>query len=306
MRFLITGASGFLGSRLIDQLSKKHEVIAASKVTSLLFKNKNIKTINFNFLDHKIDFSFLKNIDVVVHAAGLNEKECEDNLNYAKKINYEFPKILFEKCIKYKVKKFIRLSSIKVYGFEQNKKINEISDVNPYNNYSNLHALTDNYFMNFQNDITKIIILRLSNCYGHPLFSNYNNKLNILFDFISDAKKNELINIESKTNVKKNFFSIIEFIKIVDYLIFNFQKNSLFNVGSYNDINLLQLAENIQSYFKKFNKDIRIKHQFKSSHVDNEGFSYDCNKIFRETGIKFDCINYNEFDNIHRYIENNE
>ncbi len=306
MRFLITGASGFIGSRLIDQLSKKHEVIAASKETSLLFKNKNIKTINFDFLDNKIDFSFLKNIDVVVHAAGLNEKECDDNYDLAKKINYEFSKILFDKCVNYKVKKFIRFSSIKVYGFEQNKKLNEISDLNPYNNYSDLHALTDDNFMHLQNDITKIIILRLSNCYGHPLFSSYKNKLNILFDFINDAKNYELIKIESKTNIKKNFFSIIELINIVDHLTSNFQKNSLFNVGSYDEINLLKLAENLQFYFKKFNKHIKIKHQFKSSQVSNEGFSYDCDKIFRETGIRFDCINYNEFDNINNYIENNE
>jgi len=304
MNLLITGASGFLGSRLINGLSYLNKIYAITRNNKLTFNTQNINILNIDFSEKFIDFSFLKNIDIVIHLAGLNESQCNINYSLAKKINYEFTKELFENCLKFKVKKFIKISSIKVYGLDLNHNITENSSLKPFNNYSKFHTLSDQYLINNKHKNINTIILRLSNCYGHPFFINYKKKLNILFDFFYEANNENHININSKQDVNKNFISIIDFIKVINFFIYNFNKTDIFNIGSKDSINLLNIAEKIAFFFKsKYNKKIYINHTIKPIYIKNKKFFYNCEKMFNITNLRFDTINEDEFINMKKYLE---
>ncbi len=49
MNILLTGATGFIGSNILNKIKNKNKVylILRNKKTNKIFKNKNIKIINF-------------------------------------------------------------------------------------------------------------------------------------------------------------------------------------------------------------------------------------------------------------------
>ena len=71
MNILLTGATGFIGSNILNKIKNNNKVylILRNKKKNRFFKDKNIKIINF--VDYKIlnyKLSKLK-IDIIIHAA---------------------------------------------------------------------------------------------------------------------------------------------------------------------------------------------------------------------------------------------
>ena len=136
MKFVVTGAAGYIGSQLCKELSKSEEnyIVAIDR-----------NEINHSFLNKKfiLDFNniypkdlFLE-VDCVIHLGGssligpsLNnpKKSYEDNLLGSIK--------LLNSCLKNNVKNIIFASSASVYGNNENNKIfsenDECKPLSPY------------------------------------------------------------------------------------------------------------------------------------------------------------------------------
>jgi len=136
---LITGSSGYLGSFLVPYLKKKNYDVLEFDIGFFknchLYKDRNEKTIYKDVRNiTKLD---LKNIDVIVHLAGI----ANDPLNnYSSKSVYDPTKKytleLAQKAKKLGIK-FIFASSCSVYGATNNKLLlSESSDTNPQTGYS--------------------------------------------------------------------------------------------------------------------------------------------------------------------------
>ena len=112
MKAAITGANGLVGANLARELLNK-----GYKVKALYHGNKNalnglnIETVQGSILDEKLMNIFLKDVDVVFHAAAKISigKVSYDDLYNA---NVEGTKIVFNAAVKNKVKTFIHFSSI--------------------------------------------------------------------------------------------------------------------------------------------------------------------------------------------------
>ena len=93
MKILITGGFGFLGSRLAEHfMNQNHDVTLASRSYRKL--TGNLSEVNF----FKVDWGDQKNLDkmvdkqdVVIHAAGLNARNCLDNPDAANSFNINVP-----------------------------------------------------------------------------------------------------------------------------------------------------------------------------------------------------------------------
>ena len=117
---LVTGANGFIGTRLCESLKDKNYI-----VTEVVRNNLNLKPHKTNFrlvgnIDKNTDWSgYLQGIDCIIHCAARTHiiKENKRNiLNEFRKINVEGTCNLAEQAAKCGVKKFIFISSIKVNG----------------------------------------------------------------------------------------------------------------------------------------------------------------------------------------------
>ena len=140
MKFLVTGATGFIGRALVQELiRKKFNVSIAIRQRTNLF-NDQVKQFIFDDFSKNPDLSScLKDIDCLIHLASKVHEVGRDNVsdldNY-KKINTDFTVNLGKQAISAGVKKFIFLSSIGVNGYQSEKPFLERDIPNPQGPYA--------------------------------------------------------------------------------------------------------------------------------------------------------------------------
>ncbi|MCB1807108.1 MAG: NAD-dependent epimerase/dehydratase family protein, partial [Candidatus Competibacteraceae bacterium] len=113
VKILVTGASGFIASAIIEKLlASNHQIIACAR------SSKNIPmTRELTF--HSVDFNNYRNpsawlplldsVDVVVNCAGILRETKTNSYNT---IHYEVPKALAAACLEQGVQKFIQISAL--------------------------------------------------------------------------------------------------------------------------------------------------------------------------------------------------
>ena len=143
MNILITGANGFIGHNLINYWDKgKHNI------TALVRKDTNIlpswvKVDICDFCSNSERFSDklrknLKNIDVVIHLAGVAHVKLpkNDEKTVLKKCNTDSTIALAKLSEECGVGCFIYMSSVGVHGLVSTNPFSEVDIPNPCNNYA--------------------------------------------------------------------------------------------------------------------------------------------------------------------------
>ena len=137
---LVTGATGFIGSRLVTELINN-----GYDVTSLIRKGKegNLKSkiIYGDLTKDEIDFKDLE-FDCVFHLA--SHTPLEKNKKILEKVNLDGTKKLYEK-IKTRTKSIIYISGLGVYGETGDKVIDENQQYNPNTNFVKIRLEAEKY-----------------------------------------------------------------------------------------------------------------------------------------------------------------
>ena len=124
MKIAITGASGFIGSVLIDEL-KLQDINYIAVSSDLLNDNERLK-------------NELVGVDVVVHLAGLAHRlgKAVPSAEEFEKANVKLTQWLVDAANISSVKRFIFISSISVYGLNGSKEpIHVETPLNPTDDY---------------------------------------------------------------------------------------------------------------------------------------------------------------------------
>jgi len=121
MRFLITGANGFVGKPLCAELLRQgHAVRAALRSADALVKNAELVTVGD--IDGNTDWSAaLRDVDVVIHLAArvhVMKDAAADPLAEFLKVNLQGTENLAQQAARAGVKRLVYVSSIKVNGEE--------------------------------------------------------------------------------------------------------------------------------------------------------------------------------------------
>ena len=225
MRILITGASGFIGQHLIEDLqTSDYKLFLLTRDSLKHFRNvpeNSVKIIgdinNQNFLN-----SALKNIDFVINiAAEVRNKSHFYNTNVLGTKN------LINAIIENKIKKLIHISSVGVYGKQYSNNetiINEEYNCNPQNEYEISKYESEKLLLEAKNKF-QLIILRPTNVYGeyHP----YNALLNL----ISHIKSNKPI-LYSKDAIV-NYLYVKDLTSIIINFVNDNNSTGIYNLGSH-------------------------------------------------------------------------
>lgn len=172
-KILITGASGFIGSFIVEEaLNKGMEVWAAvRKTTSRKYlQDKRINFIELDFSDKlKLKDSLHgHNFDYVVHAAGVTK--CLD-INDFRRMNTEGTRNFVDALIELQmpIRRFVFLSSLSVYGAIHEQQpyadITENDCPKPNTAYGKSKLDAERYLDSIGNDFP-YIILRPTGVYG--------------------------------------------------------------------------------------------------------------------------------------------
>lgn len=250
-KVFITGADGYIGSRLVQQLTKKY------KVEKILLDGKD-KELSLN-LERPEEFRFdvIKKSDVIIHLAAISSPDkCAKEYEKSYRINVTGTKYFISECLR-RGAGVLFFSSDVVYGpsnFEGKDYFNENSDCHPLGEYGDMKREVEKSFQGKDN----FKIFRLSYVYSkNDKFTKYLN---------SCCEKGEVADVFHPFS--RNVVYIGDILSAVDQLIEKWEdtKESIFNLVGPETISRKKMAELYQ-------KDVDSRLQFKISEPEEIFFN---------------------------------
>ena len=177
MKILVTGATGFVGRYLVNDLSKTDEVIACVRKKSSLLPSSVQQIVSNNFFDIAIP----KDTDVIVHLAGIAHNK-NNSVDEFKKINVDGTLELARKALQTNVKRFIFMSSIGVNGNSTHgRAFTEQDTPNPTNDYTKSKYEAEKALAKlFENTHIDLIVIRPPLIYAHDAPGNFSKLLMLI------------------------------------------------------------------------------------------------------------------------------
>ena len=229
MKILITGASGFIGSFIVEEALKRgFETWAAMRKSSskAYLQDERIKFIelNLNSKEQLVEQLRGKGFDYVVHAAGVTK--CLNKADFHC-INTEGTKNLVEALLELEMplKRFVFVSSLSVFGAIKEKmpydEIRETDTPQPNTAYGRSKLEAEQYLDSVGSRIP-YIILRPTGVYGpkekdyfimaksikqHSDFAVGYQRQDITFVYVTDVVQAIFLALEKGENGRKYFLS---------------------------------------------------------------------------------------------------
>jgi nucleoside-diphosphate-sugar epimerase len=158
MNILITGAKGFIGQSLCPFLQQT---------------NHHVETVSLRTAS-EVDNIQLEHYDAVIHLAALAHQMRRVSDEAYMESNYELTRALANKAKSEGIKKFVFISSVKVYGETSSAEaLNELSICAPQDIYGKSKLFAEQYLQSLADERFQIVILRLPLVYGPHVKGNF-------------------------------------------------------------------------------------------------------------------------------------
>lgn len=117
MKIAVTGANGFLGRYIVDELIKRNEdvrVIVRSDA-DLPFDTRKVQVMKGDFTRHEDALKFLTGCDALIHAAAVTAVDLIDSREYFR-VNTEATRRLVELCDELQIDRLVYVSTVNTIG----------------------------------------------------------------------------------------------------------------------------------------------------------------------------------------------
>lgn len=235
-KILVTGGAGFIGSHLVDKLVKEGQrvvIIDNLSTGQKKFINPRAKFYKLDLTKANLKGVFAKEKpEVVFHLAAQRSVSfslahpLEDATN-----NIWGSLKLLENCLKFKVKKFIFISSGgAIYGPAKEIPSKETTLEKPLSPYGLSKLTVDNYLKNFYQGVKKLngVSLRLSNVYGPR--QDPEGEAGVIAVFINNLIKNKLCYINGSGLQTRDFIYVDDVVSACLKAIRN--GTGIYNIGT--------------------------------------------------------------------------
>lgn len=218
-RILITGKNSYVGNAFAEWVAKEPDKYQVDKIS---VRDDSWK---------KMDFSAY---DVILHVAGIaHQKETKENEHLYYEVNRDLAIDVAEKAKKSKVKQFIFLSTMSVYGLETGV-INDETPLKPKTHYGKSKLQAEKAIQSISDESFRVSIIRPPMIYGKgcpgnyqrlrkfaltvPIFPNIINKRSMIFVtnlsiFIQEIIKQNLTGIYCPQN--KEYVNTSQLVKLI-------------------------------------------------------------------------------------------
>lgn len=249
LRLGITGGSGFIGSRLVEYLSKDQ------KIEFFLFDG--------DLLNKQEISSFFegKEINQVVHLAGTFFGDFEELVL----ANVITTSNLLQVAVKRNVSKFVYTSTGAVYGEPVREKAIETDPLNPITLYGLAKAYAEKCVDFYSRKFAiNSIILRFPNVYGPQ-----NNK-GVIYDFLKAIKEKGRVVIHGTGQQKRNFLFVDDAVEAIKRAIEYDGEGEVFNIADKDLFSLNDVLEILRAKGLRFTIDYQPTDESNSLQVLSE------------------------------------
>lgn len=251
-KILVSGGFGFLGGRIAQHLQAiGNSVVLGSRSkqpSPNWLPNSEVRQLIWN--DQAQLSQACEDIDIVVHAAGMNAQECSKDPIGAIESNTLATTRLIEATKNSKVTKFIYLSTVHVYNSPLFGTISEKTPTKNFHPYATSHLMAE-YAVNYASSLGYFqgMNLRLSNGFGAPTHKDVNIWNLLVNNLCLQAITKMSLTLKSNGNQKRDFIPILNIILLIGNLTHpDFRiPISCLNVASGFSISIFEMAELIQS-----------------------------------------------------------
>lgn len=232
MKIIIFGVAGFLGTKLMNYLSKDNEIIGAD-----INREENIEKIDAT--DKKEVRVFLLNHkpDIVVDTVALaSSVACEKNPELAKKLNYQTAKNIAEACKEIGAKMIFISSSYVFDGIRGEYREEDVPS--PTNEYARTKVMAEEEVLKLKNSL----VLRIDIIYGI-----YKGKVRYGTGFIEEG-----VEVGYPDQIKKPLF-VEDVLRIILELIQK-DERGIFHLGGPETMKMIDFLKNLASLIGQENK----------------------------------------------------
>jgi len=257
MKIIVTGGSGFLGSHVADELSKRgHDVTIFDKKKSKWIRSDQ-KMYLGDILNPKDLESAIKCADVVFHFAALVDLShtLKEPINTVR-VNILGTVLALELCCKHKIKRFIHASTIYVNsvdgGFYRSSKKAAEDYVEEYKKIHNL-----NY-----------TILRFGSLYGQRA-----DATNGVRKILTDAIVNDEMSYAGSRKTVRRYIHVLDAAKACVDILKEKYKNKHLTITGKKEIKMTMFLKKL-SKILKISKKIKYQNKKIIGHYETTPFTY--------------------------------
>jgi len=233
-RLLITGASGFIGSRLVIRAREAgHKVTATSRrVTPELEAALGQKVLSWDVLDEKTVPGNIE-ADVILHCATANDILSRD-FAAGTRLSVEGTRNVLEAALRGGVRDVVFFSTLQVYGTELEGRISEATSPRCESPYGLNHLLGEEVCRLYANKHgMNVALVRPANVYGVPDAPTVERSTLVPMCFVKKVLEGGAIELMSSGRQQRNFVSTDEVADVCLKLVSDFPSGAnVFNAGS--------------------------------------------------------------------------
>ena len=312
MRVLVTGGLGYIGGRIALYLRNLgHNVVISSRkkiIDTPWVLDNQIEVVNIDWSSVNSICNALSNVDIVVHAAGMNARECENNPVEAVKFNTLGTARLVSEAKKGRVRKIIYISTAHVYSDNLHGVITEKSCTNNLHPYATSHKAAEDCVLQANLDgKLQGFVFRLSNAVGAPLDKEVNCWMLLTNDICRQAVSKKEIILHSDGSQMRDFVPISTVAQVVGHFATTDvgTSNFLYNLGSGISYSVNEVASIVKD---------RCTNKFGYSMNINKSLNSRCNRVLnlnykidllKQSMSLYDNSLIDEIDDILEFCHNN-
>lgn len=256
MTIMVIGGSGFIGSRVVEALTKNDVDTLSYDIIHSYSQNEKTKWIRADILElQAIERLFYEyDVEAIIHLVGLPSiNYCKRNPHFSFQLNALSVQNTLEAMRKTDTKKIIFASSAAVYGYSSENPAKETDPANPSTIYGYHKLIAEEAIKSYSNSYgLDHVILRLFNVYG----GDPNVGKDVISIFIRRALKGEPILVKGPKKFR-DFLHVNDcaqaFVKAAAANV----SNATANVGTGMMMTLQEIAEITRECFPN----VDVKHE---------------------------------------------
>lgn len=246
MKICVTGANGFIGSKVIEQLKEKYDIVALNR--------KHSETMG-NVMYIKTDYSYeelihtLKGCNAILHLAAQKVVPYEpEGLNHYLR-NIEILQNVIHAAKHLNIKNITTISSRCVYGYYTDTMFSEQDNLNPINFYGVEKIMEEQLclYCNSKYNLN-IKVIRLS-----QVISDDISDTNLFTAFIKKALSGSDIGLVGDGSLVRDYIYIKDVVRILERVVLS-NHIGIFNLGSSNTMSVFDIATKVINYTKSNSK----------------------------------------------------